>query len=196
MASNVIKLKNIYPILLVMTLIVLLFVISINTKADQKNEANEVKILSPKNGDEVGSKIVVKGTSKVKDGSSVWVLAHLRLLTDQWWPQPKPLVQPNGDWEALAYIGQPDDVGFDFEIAVATFDKVDRQLTSGKPKWQTAPPVLVAPYYGVDEGGKRAGFKSEFVSRIRRCDYPQFMWDKLPIRGNTIESILRLDIRY
>jgi hypothetical protein len=123
MAFAVIRLKKLYLIMLVVTFITLHFIDLKTVNGEQKNELNEVKILSPQNGDDVGNKIVVKGTSKVKDGSSVWVLVHLRLLTDQWWPQPKPLVQPNGDWEALAYIGQPDDVGFDFEIAVATFDK-------------------------------------------------------------------------
>lgn len=70
---------------------------------------------------------------------------------------------------------------------------VEKTLTSGKPKWQTAPTVLVAPYYGVDEGGTRAGFRPEFVTRVRRCNYSQFMWDTLPLGGSTTESILRLD---
>jgi len=71
--------------------------------------------------------------------------------------------------------------------------EVEKQLTLGKPKWQTAPTVLVAPYYGVTEGGARAGFRPEFVRRVRRCEYSQFMWDRLPIGGSTTESILRLD---
>jgi hypothetical protein len=71
--------------------------------------------------------------------------------------------------------------------------QVEKTLTLGKPKWQTAPTVLVAPYYGVDEGGKRSGFRPEFVNRVRRCEYPQFMWDALPFGGSTTESILRLD---
>ncbi len=70
---------------------------------------------------------------------------------------------------------------------------VEKTLTLGKPNWQTAPTVLVAPYYGVDEGGVRSGFRSEFVSRVRRCEYPQFMWDTLPLGGSATESILRLD---
>ena len=32
------------------------------------------------------------------------------------------------------------------------------------------------------------------VERIRRCEYPQFMWDSLPLQSSTAtESILRLD---
>jgi hypothetical protein len=70
---------------------------------------------------------------------------------------------------------------------------VDKTLTRGKPKSATAPTVLVAPYYGVDENGKRAGYHPEFIERVRHCEYPQFVWDHLPIKGNTNESILRLD---
>jgi len=69
---------------------------------------------------------------------------------------------------------------------------VDARLTLGKPNWQTAPTILVVPYYGVDEGEKRAGFNPEFIKRVRQCVYPQFMWDKLPVQG-AIESIMRLD---
>jgi len=43
--------------------------------------------------------------------------------------------------------------------------EVDRSLTMGKPKWQTAPTVLVAPFYGTEEGDKRAGFNPEFRPR-------------------------------
>lgn len=71
--------------------------------------------------------------------------------------------------------------------------KISRQLINGKAKWQTAPTVLVAPFYGADEGGMRQGFNPEFVKRIRRCEYPQYMWDSLPLQDGTKESILRLD---
>lgn len=69
---------------------------------------------------------------------------------------------------------------------------VDRGLTRGKAKYLTAPTVLAAPYYGATQDGKRGGYHPEFVERIRHCEYPQFLWDRLPIRGPE-ESILRLD---
>ncbi len=84
---------------------------------------NSVKISSPKNGEKVGARVIVKGTSSIKDSSHIWVLAHAKLLQDQWWPQPKPVVDVKGNWQALCYIGAPRDIGLDFEIAVATFDK-------------------------------------------------------------------------
>jgi len=41
--------------------------------------------------------------------------------------------------------------------------KISKILTAGKAKWQTSRTVIVAPYYGADEGEKRSGFRLEFV---------------------------------
>jgi hypothetical protein len=70
---------------------------------------------------------------------------------------------------------------------------VDQALTKGKPKRHYAPTVLVAPFYGGDQEGQRAGFLPAFIERVRRCEYPQFMWDRLPLDSSTNESILRFD---
>lgn len=58
--------------------------------------------------------------------------------------------------------------------------------------WQVARTVIVAPYYGVEQSGKRGGWPLEFVRRISRAEYPQYAYDMLPIQGSK-ESILRLD---
>jgi hypothetical protein len=71
--------------------------------------------------------------------------------------------------------------------------EIPKEITGGSPKWQTLPAMLVAPFYGAGFDGKRAGFNEEFVRRIRRCEYPQYLYDKLPHGGRTEESILRLD---
>lgn len=55
------------------------------------------------------------------------------------------------------------------------------------------PTCLVVPSYGGDQSGKRAGYKPEFIQRIRRAEWPQFIWDSLPLHTTTRESILRLD---
>jgi len=65
-------------------------------------------------------------------------------------------------------------------------------LTLGKPKHQTSATHLAIPYYGGNADGKRAGFKSVFLERVRKCEFPQFSWDKLPLRGAD-ESVLRID---
>lgn len=69
---------------------------------------------------------------------------------------------------------------------------VDKNLVRGMPKRSTAPTVLVAPYYGADKDGSRGGYNAAFVERVRHCEYPQFVWDMLPVHGPK-ESILRLD---
>lgn len=65
-------------------------------------------------------------------------------------------------------------------------------LRVGEARWQTSATILVVPYYGVDRDGTRGGWKQGFVDRIRRCEFPQYMWDRLPL-GRTKESVLRLD---
>lgn len=69
---------------------------------------------------------------------------------------------------------------------------VDSTLTKGMPNKSTAPTMLVAPYYGAARNNHRAGYRPEFVERVRHCEYPQFVWDHLPFAGGE-ESILRLD---
>jgi hypothetical protein len=71
--------------------------------------------------------------------------------------------------------------------------EVPKQLRTGVARYQTSSTMLVAPYYGVDPSGTRGGWRPDFVRRIRRCEYPQYAWDKLPIGGSATESILRLD---
>ncbi len=89
-----------------------------------RSEENKVKITSPSNGDDVGRQVIVEGTSDITDGEShIWILVHPKLFVDQWWPQDKPIVDANGNWQVLIYIGQPQDVGIDFEIAVAAFSR-------------------------------------------------------------------------
>lgn len=69
---------------------------------------------------------------------------------------------------------------------------VEKSLVCGKPKWQSAPTFLVAPYYGADEGADRSGFGALFQERIQYAVYPQLMRDMLPLPGSNF-SILRLD---
>jgi len=73
-------------------------------------------------------------------------------------------------------------------------DEIQKNLRKGKPAWQTAPTILVVPYYGVAQDGKRAGFSEPFVERVKKAEYPNFYWDRLPITGESKKgSICRLD---
>ncbi len=69
---------------------------------------------------------------------------------------------------------------------------IPNALRAGKPKWQTAPTILVAPCYGGDEGENRSGFNPDFVKKLYDCEFPQFIVDTLPV-GGVKESIIRLD---
>jgi hypothetical protein len=94
-------------------------------KSDVTNasQTNRVKILLPMDYQAVGFRTIVKGTAQILDDSEIWVLVHPKFMTDQWWPQPKPIIDGKGNWEAMVYLGVPQDIGYDFEIAVATFSK-------------------------------------------------------------------------
>jgi len=70
--------------------------------------------------------------------------------------------------------------------------KVEAVDRAGMSKRKTAQTVMVAPFYGVDQSGKREGYPPAFVGHIRHIKYPQFFWDMLP-SGNTVESIMRFD---
>ena len=115
MTRLILKLRE-FLVVLMLTLLLLFFL-------GWPAYANSVKILSPEHGEKVGAKVIVKGTSEISDGSHVWLLIHAKFLQDQWWPQPRPVVDDKGNWQALCYIGIRQDIGLDFEIAVATFDK-------------------------------------------------------------------------
>lgn len=120
MKSNQIVSKSILTFLKLVTMALLLFGY---VQVSMAQLVNKVKILSPKPGEEVGSRLIVEGNSKISDGSNIWVLVHRKDLSDQWWPQKQPRVYENGNWKTVAYIGARRDVEYEFEIAVATFDK-------------------------------------------------------------------------
>jgi hypothetical protein len=70
---------------------------------------------------------------------------------------------------------------------------IPRELRAGSANWQSNQTLLVAPYYGVASDGSRGGWNSEFVRRIQRVEYSQYIWDNLPIGSSDAGSILRLD---
>jgi len=67
--------------------------------------------------------------------------------------------------------------------------------------WQTRPSYLLAPYFGVEADGNRAGWPLGFVDRIRQAGYPQYFWDHLPpglplLKQSGCTSVMRLDQTY
>ena len=78
-------------------------------------------------------------------------------------------------------------------ILASTDVRVDASLAHGKKRWQTALTRLVVPYYSANGTTSRAGWAPELVVRIRRCEYPQYFWEHLPLPGSSEGSILRFD---
>lgn len=78
-------------------------------------------------------------------------------------------------------------------VIAQTQVKVDAALRKGSPNYQHQDCFLVAPYFGADQNGARAGFRPELVDKIRHCTYPHLLWDSLPHKTSTPNSILRLD---
>ena len=70
--------------------------------------------------------------------------------------------------------------------------QVDEAARRDMPKKATSPTLLVAPYYGADKDGSRAGYNEALLQRIRHAEYSQFMLDSLPI-GGPKQSVLRFD---
>lgn len=70
--------------------------------------------------------------------------------------------------------------------------EIPHALRLGAARWQSVPTILVCPFFGADQDGTRGGWRPDFVRRIRHLEYPQYMWDMLPLPGATV-SILRLD---
>lgn len=70
---------------------------------------------------------------------------------------------------------------------------VPSEFRTGAAKWQSNQTLLVAPYYGATADGTRGGWNPQFVGRIQRVEYSQYIWDNLPIGGSDDGSILRLD---
>jgi len=78
-------------------------------------------------------------------------------------------------------------------VIANTGARVDASLVQGRKHWQTALTRLVVPYYSANGTTARAGWSPELLLRIRRCEYPQYFWETLPMPGPSEGSILRFD---
>jgi hypothetical protein len=84
----------------------------------------EVKITTPQPGDKVAKKGWVRGTATIPNGTYLWVLAHLKDLVAEWWPQgDRPaVIDQDGGWVINSFYGSTEDVGQEFEVAVVVVD--------------------------------------------------------------------------
>jgi hypothetical protein len=89
-----------------------------------------IKLAEPRNGQQVGRSVTVKGTATIPAGDHLWVFARRENFQDQdvWWPQAEGRIDPGtGEWKVSTSIGEPHDIGWTFDIAVAVF-KEDENL--------------------------------------------------------------------
>lgn len=90
----------------------------------QEPGACKVEITTPKPGDQVGESGKVRGTARIPDGTHLWVLAHMKDLVAEWWPQGgrAAVVEPNGEWVIVTGYGLARDIGEAFEVAAVVVD--------------------------------------------------------------------------
>jgi hypothetical protein len=84
----------------------------------------EVKITTPQPGDKVGKSGRVRGTAKIPNGTYLWVLAHMKDLVAEWWPQGgRPaVIDPDEGWVIITGYGAAEDVNQQFEVAAVVVD--------------------------------------------------------------------------
>jgi len=84
-----------------------------------KKKEELLVITFPRDGEECGANVRVEGRSKIYKDKFLWLFAHLKGLS-VWWPQSGVIYvdSTNGEWVQRARLGQPEDIGFDFEIKV------------------------------------------------------------------------------
>ncbi|MBF0608227.1 MAG: hypothetical protein SFH39_11795 [Candidatus Magnetobacterium sp. LHC-1] len=61
------------------------------------------------------------------NNDDIWIFLHVKTLKGRWWPQPIATVKGN-NWQAIATVGIPRNIGEEFEIAVATFNKENSDM--------------------------------------------------------------------
>ena len=121
----------------------------------QEEENFEVTIEEPRDGLEVGLIVTVKGTATIPSGTHIWVLARRVDFDGFWWPQGEGRINPTTQkWRATATLGEPQDVGWDFDIAVIVVDEENhiklgdyRRNAMRTGDWRPieAPPTVTPP---------------------------------------------------
>ena len=89
-----------------------------------------IDILKPSQDDfEVGIGADVAGTAYIPDNDYLWVLLHrTKGFKKVWWPQGEAEIDPKTKaWELHVNFGQPQDIGYEFEIAVITVNKEEHE---------------------------------------------------------------------
>ncbi|WP_020586083.1 hypothetical protein [Desulfobacter curvatus] len=120
------------------------------------SETCDIKITSPsRDGIEVGKNMNIEGTASIASGNFLWVLVHRNDFEGVWWPQNSGKIDPKTkEWKVSVTFGQPEDISWDFEIAVVVVkENANIELTNYRKKAMTSgdwrpiemPPTVCAP---------------------------------------------------
>jgi len=104
-----------------LVLILLLGLVALPAVAQRTSTVCTVSVSTPLPGDNVGRDGRVRGTAKIPSGTFLWVLDHMKDLTEEWWPQggrAASIDPQTGEWVIVAGYGRAEDVKQDFEVAV------------------------------------------------------------------------------
>jgi len=87
------------------------------SRATNGGSGCSVEIRSPNRGERVSENGVVSGTAHLAEDAHLWVLVH-REDVNGWWPQGGgEIAVAGGQWSVPVKYGDPQDAGYDFEIA-------------------------------------------------------------------------------
>lgn len=64
-----------------------------------------------------------------------------------------------------------------------------KDFKGGAP-WQYKRAFIGVPGYGVDLSNTRTGWNQEFSTRIRHCEYPEYLWCMTPSERDTSETLI------
>lgn len=95
--------------------------------AIDNNRFQELIITSPQNGGDCKEQTRVIGRGIKISGSHLWIFARRQGLTG-WWPQGGEVyIESEGTWKQNVWLGQSQDVGFNFEIKALWVDDTAHQ---------------------------------------------------------------------
>jgi hypothetical protein len=103
-----------------------------------------VKVIDPPRSQiEVRRSYKVVGTASIPSGTHLWVLTRREDFEGVWWPQNEGKVDPvSKSWKVSVNFGNPDDIGWNFDLAVIVVGNVSVHLT---PSSQARPGMAYTP---------------------------------------------------
>lgn len=158
--------RIVFPIVKSSSFVLLLFLLFWrfpSTGQQKENSQCTIEILSPKEGEHVGGTASVIGRAHIPEGKDLWLFDHVKGLA-LWWPQGAgPANVEDGKWEVLATFGGDQDIGRNFEIALAVLEPAETK-------------ELLQWFKEADKTGKYPGLR--FPPVVHGCPVPRVTVNK------------------